>query len=443
MTELFHRGYNPRTLPPEFTTWFDFVAAEGDATALEAECLGRFRDWFVMLATTRMTKSFKMVLLRVLLDNDAVFSGMPVPELAAKCREFLVAHEFLRRDIADAATGQPVEMSPRKWESSWRKFPISIWMQEQEGRSWFTIDGDSLRVAFACDPFHTKVIQSRGKPFLKLPTVDEEPGRPDGPVLVRLPDGQEWEFRFVKIACNVAGPRGSNVGDTLPNQLPTLLREWFGPDTGLPGTSFEVEFHRDGDAWHLAPLSAGKPVAQARETGSASSHRPAAAQDDQHARFMASLTPSPPPSSRFTTHVPVYDLTAAAGFWGPESVPEEIGWTEVPGMAVKPGMFVARVTGTSMEPVIPDGSWCMFRPCPAGSREGRIVLVQFASLGAGENGGRFTVKKYHSEKTVTADGWRHDRIQLLPLNPAFEPITLEPAGIEALLIVGELARTLS
>ena len=70
-------------------------AVEGDATALEAECLGRFRDWFVMLATTRMTKSFKMVLLRVLLDNDAVFSGMPIPELATKCREFLVAHEFL------------------------------------------------------------------------------------------------------------------------------------------------------------------------------------------------------------------------------------------------------------------------------------------------------------------------------------------------------------
>jgi len=56
------------------------------------------------------------------------------------------------------------------------------------------------------------------------------------------------------------------------------------------------------------------------------------------------------------THVPVYDLTAAAGFWGPESVPEEIGWTEVAGVAVKPGMFVARVTGTSMEPLIPDGS---------------------------------------------------------------------------------------
>jgi len=55
-------------------------------------------------------------------------------------------------------------------------------------------EGDSLRVSFERDPFHTKVIQTRGKPFLKLPTVDEEPGRPDGPVLVLLPDGREWVF---------------------------------------------------------------------------------------------------------------------------------------------------------------------------------------------------------------------------------------------------------
>jgi SOS-response transcriptional repressor LexA len=235
----------------------------------------------------------------------------------------------------------------------------------------------------------------------------------------------------VKIACNVAGPRGSNVGDTLPNALPTLLREWFGPDAGLPGTSFEVEFHRDGPNWHVAPIAPKSPV---RKHGDAAPHP----NGGSHL-FPGPLLPSPPPTSRFTTHVPVYDLTAAAGFWGPESVPEEIGWTEVPGVAVKPGMFVARVTGTSMEPLIPDGSWCLFRPCPAGSREGRIVLVQFASLGAGGNGGRFTVKKYHSEKTVTAEGWRHDRIQLLPLNPAFEPITLQPDDAGELTILGMFA----
>ena len=43
-------------------------------------------------------------------------------------------------------------------------------------------------------------------------------------------------------------------------------------------------------------------------------------------------------------------------------------------------MFIARVRGHSMEPKIQDGSRNLFRPCPAGSREGRIVLVQFNSM---------------------------------------------------------------
>jgi hypothetical protein len=110
----------------------------------------------------------------------------------------------------------------------------------------------------------------------------------------------------------------------------------------------------------------------------------------------------------------------------------------VAGVATKPSMFVTRVSGTSMAPLIADESRCLFRLCPAGSREGRIVLVQFASLGAGENGGRFTVKKYHSEKTVTADGWRHDRIQLLPVNPAFEPIEIIREHSNDTFFAGEL-----
>ena len=73
-----------------------------------------------------------------------------------------------------------------------------------------------------------------------------------------------------------------------------------------------------------------------------------------------------------------------------------------------------------------------------GSAAGKKLTVTFFS--AGENGGRFTVKKYHSEKTVTADGWRHDRIQLLPVNPAFEAITLEPEDADALTIVGEFSK---
>jgi hypothetical protein len=40
-------------------------------------------------------------------------------------------------------------------------------------------------------------------------------------------------------------------------------------------------------------------------------------------------------------------------------------------------------------------------------------------VGDPDNGGRFTVKKYHSQKTLTADTWHHDQIQLLLLNPDY------------------------
>jgi SOS-response transcriptional repressor LexA len=428
-----------------------------------------------------------MVVLRVLLDRDALWDGLDIPRLAAACRSFLENHPALRADLEGAAFTRVPGDAARDMENFaawWLEWPLSRWMDDQAGQRWFTRRGDRFVVDFTCPPelraafesltgelvdlrlahythsrlssqktprgseetplfttFRAKVSHSGGKPILFLPTVESVPSRPTGPTRVRLPNGQEWVFRFVKVACNVAHPadaasaRGNNA-------LPALLREWFGPDAGVPGTNFEVEFSSVDGSWSVSPVSR-------REENGACHHLPDAAGDPAPAAgrgletnggwhpFPSPLVPSPPSAARYTTHVPVYDLTAAAGFWGPESVPEEIGWTEVPGVSLKPGMFVARVTGTSMEPLISDGSWCLFRPCPAGSREGRIVLVQLGTDGTGENGGRFTVKKYHSEKTVTADGWRHDRIQLLPVNSAFEPIEIEPEAAGDLIIIGE------
>ena len=68
---------------------------------------------------------------------------------------------------------------------------------------------------------------------------------------------------------------------------------------------------------------------------------------------------------------------------------------------------------------------------------GRIVLVQFNSMGDPESGGRFTVKKYHSSKTVAEDAWQHDRIELLPLNPDYDPILVAPHEGSEMVVVGE------
>jgi SOS-response transcriptional repressor LexA len=129
----------------------------------------------------------------------------------------------------------------------------------------------------------------------------------------------------------------------------------------------------------------------------------------------------------FVTHLPRYSLAVAAGPFLENRVIEEASeaWEEAPaGLRLTREMFVAEIVGHSMEPLIPDGSLCVFRRGVTGSRQGRLVLVE----ALGEAGGdRYTVKRYRSEKRQNDAGeWAHERIRLEPLNPAFEAWDLDP-----------------
>lgn len=131
----------------------------------------------------------------------------------------------------------------------------------------------------------------------------------------------------------------------------------------------------------------------------------------------------------FVTHLPRYSVAVAAGPFLENPVIEEASedqaWEEAPaGLRLTREMFVAEIMGHSMEPLIPDGSLCVFRRGVTGSRQGRLVLVE--ALGeAGSD--RYTVKRYRSEKRQNDAGeWAHERIRLEPLNPAFEGWDLDP-----------------
>lgn len=127
----------------------------------------------------------------------------------------------------------------------------------------------------------------------------------------------------------------------------------------------------------------------------------------------------------FVTHIPRYSLAVAAGKFLENREVSEEAWEEIPpSLRAAPGMFAARISGRSMEPMIPDGGLCVFRAGVAGSRQGRLVLVE--ALGRGVND-RHTVKRYRSEKAAAPDGsWTHQRIRLEPLNPEFEAWDLDP-----------------
>lgn len=125
-------------------------------------------------------------------------------------------------------------------------------------------------------------------------------------------------------------------------------------------------------------------------------------------------------------YIPLYTLRAACGYFGEGRLPEEEGWIDASGLGFTPDSkrhFAVHAKGDSMLPKIKDGDICIFEWYNAGSRNGEIVLSQISEYDDAYDG-RYTIKRYHSEKTVTDEGWQHSKVELQPLNPDFEPIEL-------------------
>ena len=74
--------------------------------------------------------------------------------------------------------------------------------------------------------------------------------------------------------------------------------------------------------------------------------------------------------------------------------------------------------------MIKDGDICVFEWYRAGSRNGEIVLTECSEKDL-DYGGMYTIKKYHSEKLVTEEGWQHSKVELIPLNKDFDVIELD------------------
>lgn len=150
------------------------------------------------------------------------------------------------------------------------------------------------------------------------------------------------------------------------------------------------------------------------------------------------------PAKAFKTCLPFYPLTVAAGgFAGSnaDSGPEPEGWVSVTDAGfvkrLTRDMFVSRVSGKSMLPTIPDGALCVFRRGVSGSRQGLVVLAQKVGFTDPETRASFTVKRYHSTKARTEEGWEHATIELHPDNRDFPVLRFDPGDEDQLTILAE------
>jgi superfamily II DNA or RNA helicase/diadenosine tetraphosphate (Ap4A) HIT family hydrolase len=275
-TEAYEDGYNPRAVRDRSGSWVGFVLAMGDLDALHKRAFANHEPFITALDTTEMVKSYKMLVLLAMLNAEALPGAIDINDLADQVVKIASRTTRASSDLASALGDRKALI--RLLEQN----PIAAWVggKGTSGISYFEYKEPIFRTVFNFDPdtaqavqelvrevaewrlteyldraqtqtagYSTiKVSQSNGKPILFLPAEPERSDLPNGWTDVLI-DGKAYSAHFVKIAVNVLRQAGDE-----DNVLPRIVRGWFGPDAGAPGTRHTVALELKNAHWHLSPI---------------------------------------------------------------------------------------------------------------------------------------------------------------------------------------------
>ncbi|MFO0818324.1 MAG: hypothetical protein U1A77_10310 [Pirellulales bacterium] len=216
-------------------------------------------EFLKAVEATQMTKSFKMLTLLAMLNRNAIPGGISIADLMSEFRRIARRSDKLRADVGNALENDG-QLRTLILEN-----PIAAWCGGlgTGGTKYFRYDGSTLESVLSVPPeyhddfqnllreivdwrlaeylqrgdseqpggFASKVIHADSRPIVKLPNRSKAVGIPEGWTEVTI-DGRVHVANFAKEFINVV--RTDRESET--NVLGDILRSWFGPDAGMPGT---------------------------------------------------------------------------------------------------------------------------------------------------------------------------------------------------------------
>ena len=276
--EAFHEGYSPKAARKLFGSWLGLVKAEGDldkempfGTNTEAEA------FLSELEKTPMSKSFKMLVIMALLNEDQLPGRIGIEALSTRFARLARRNATLKAEVeADLESATALQ-------SYLERNPISAWSggKGTSGHSYFEYSDGVFSSTFsvpsaardqfqdaareiadwrlaeylarkqttATGSFQARVDQENGAPVLILPNRKNREFIPQGFQKV-LAGGMNLRANFTEIPINAL--RETEDG---PNKLPELIESWFGNNAGFPNSDFHVSFQPTADgAWKLEPV---------------------------------------------------------------------------------------------------------------------------------------------------------------------------------------------
>jgi hypothetical protein len=226
------------------------------------------------LEATQMTRSYKMIVLLAMLNEDRFPGSIGIEELVDSVRRIARRSQHIQNDFGEAL--RDAAALQRHLEEN----PIRAWKDGKGtgGHSYFHYDGAEFSFADPTSGSHRRALQDLarelcdwrlaqylmraertdapthflgrvrevgGRAVVELPSREEVSGIPWGEISVSIGD-RRYQAHVGKRQLDRLQLPGSER-----NVLPEVLRGWFGPDAGRPGTRHAVFLERRDDGWEM------------------------------------------------------------------------------------------------------------------------------------------------------------------------------------------------
>lgn len=267
--QTFRAGHDPAVVTTKYGSWFGFLRVIELLGEREAAVADAYGEVLRRVQVESITKCYKLIAIRALLHDGVLRAGGDVLTNAETSRQLILEDPRLMRDVPVREFPDLEAAVSDKWAHYWRKWPLAhlsgtgdsarrtdplFRLTDTRIEPTFTID-DELGDVFDAmvaelieyrlasyvlnkEPAATKSWSCRltfsdGHPVIRLDRR-QHPDLPEGTVPF-VADGVEVVASFAKGAIAVA-----SRADSSGNALPGLLRGWFGPSAGHPGTTHRV-----------------------------------------------------------------------------------------------------------------------------------------------------------------------------------------------------------
>jgi hypothetical protein len=137
------------------------------------------------------------------------------------------------------------------------------------------------------------------------------------------------------------------------------------------------------------------------------------------------LVIAPPRKERFVRYLPFYSMESAFDKFIQGLNASEEGWMEVGiGKKLNKSMFVMRIEGQAMEPLISDGHFAVFDSDIKGSLDGAILFFYGKDIYDPSRSGHLTVRRFRSG-SADAKTREYREVVLEPLHSDYQRLHLK------------------